>query len=201
MHRLLKAKSAITVTKQDRSYKCFCIPVTTNRKEASIGEAEPRVQGWGHVVKAITAGISPDPEMLKAFFKKYDADKNGYLSKEELKLVLQEVAKAKRMFLERQKIEAIQKLRQQNDPMQLAMQPMVEGMFESQIALLKRQEADPAQLMDLDNVFAQIDSNSDGKVSMEEFLNQATKNIFKQEMLAASIPTPAFHTCVIETEI
>eukprot|EP00973_Karenia_brevis_P045490 6300471-Karenia_brevis.AAC.1 len=39
--------------------------------------------------------------MLQTLFNKYDADKDGFLSRLDLKLMLQEIARAKRQQLER----------------------------------------------------------------------------------------------------
>merc|ERR1711907_802030 len=107
---------------------------TGSMKEQNI---EARTEGWKWILKNTAAGGGTDEQMMETFWDKYDKDKNGSLSKKEIKRILMDVSKAKGEQLEEELPKMIKKLKQKEDPlgMNQAMIHMMEGEAKSKMAL------------------------------------------------------------------
>ena len=74
--------------------------VLRDLKGAGAADADPRVQMWELIMKATSLpNGKPESAQLAALWDKYDPDGKGELSKEKLKLILQDQANAKVQIL------------------------------------------------------------------------------------------------------
>lgn len=152
-----------------------------------------RAAGWKWVLKNTGVGGDTDPEMLGAFWEKYDVDKNGTLSKDEIKLVLMDVSKAKKEQLVDELPKIKEKMKKQQDPMGMveAMIPMIEGEIKSKTIIHEKRAAGVIDEAEIDLIFKKMDEGNkdgtgagDGKITKEEFILHATDILLAEEIAA-----------------
>jgi len=178
---LQEAKSAIALRPATPQSEvcCFCLSAWPKKKKPqplldrafSAGDVDPRVEAWMFMLKSVSAGTDLDSTMLQTLFKKYDADKDGFLSRLEIKPMLQEIARAKRQNLERKSHTIAAKTQAQSggDIVDSIFKHLELGEIPSQLALLKKQESGDADALNLNQIFSELDLNEDGQISCNEF--------------------------------
>ena len=114
----------------------------------------------------------------------YDPDGKGELSKEKLKLILQDQANAKVQILLMEIPKVKTKLAEQTkgDPFAGAMEPMVLGALEGQLKMHELQAKGEIGEDHINLIFDQLDKNHDHHVSKAEFLERAADVFLAEQM-------------------
>jgi hypothetical protein len=156
--------------------------------DKDAGGVEARAQGWGWMINSLETNTEDYKAMLEALWMKYDADKSGTLEKSEIKLILSDVAAAKKKKLEKKMPKILKRLKEP-DPLGInkAMLPGVEAEFEKNLALYSKREAGEIQDEELNDIFSKMDAGvegegeSDGKITKEEFCSHASDIVLAEE--------------------
>jgi len=193
MTELQEAKSAIALRPATPQSEvcCLCLSAWPKKKKPqplldrafSAGDVDPRVEAWMFVLRSLSVGTDPDSTMLQTLFRKYDADKDGFLSRLEVKPMLQEIARAKRQNLERKSHTIAAKTQAQSggDIVDSIFKHLELGEIPSQLALLKKQESGDVDALNLNQIFSELDLDEDGQVSLNVFLMKAKDTLFAKE--------------------
>lgn len=171
------------------------VDVTANIRKSVAGDeeagAEARKEGWNWMMNSQSVNVEGAAQMLEELWDKYDTDQSGDMSKDEIKFILMDIAKAKKMQLESTMPKVIKRLREQPDPFEVnkAMLPLVEGEFQSNLVTLSQRMRGQISDEELDFLFSRLDigvagEDSDGKVSKEEFCSHG-QTVFLAEELSA----------------
>ena len=159
--------------------------VLRDLKGAGAADADPRVQMWELIMKATSLpNGKPESEQLAALWDKYDPDGKWELSKEKLKLILQDQANAKVQILLMEIPKVKTKLAEQTkgDPFAGAMEPMVLGALEGQLKMHELQAKGEIGEDHINLIFDQLDKNHDHHVSKAEFLERAADVFLAEQM-------------------
>jgi len=194
MTELQEAKSAIALRPATPQSEvcCLCLSAWPKKKKPqplldrafSAGDVDPRVEAWMFMLKSVSAGTDLDSTMLQTLFKKYDADKDGFLSRLEVKPMLQEIARAKRQQLEHKSHMIAAKTQAQSAQdadVARVVGSMFQGAIERELALLKKQESGDVDALNLNQIFSELDLDEDGQVSLNVFLMKAKDTLFAKE--------------------
>jgi len=199
-----KAKDAKELEKLRKELYSTKVDIEKNIKSSGEGEAgsKARSEGWGYMIDSITMDAEGAETLLKDLWDKYDMDKNGELSKAEIKNILIDLSKAKKAQLEKAQPKVLEKIKAKkradgkpySEEDQKSMLADAEAEFKKKIEKQKLRSEGAITDEELDVLFNNLDcgtfvgegkqmGKSDGKVSKEEFCTHG-KTVFLAEEMA-----------------
>jgi len=191
-----KEKDAKELEKLKKELYSTKVDVASKIESNGEGEAgsKARQEGWGWMIDSITADEEGAEELLKTLWDKYDTDKNGELSKAEIKSILMDLSKAKQAQLEKDMPKVLAEWKKKPDSMGMNKKiiPALETEFKEKIEKQKKRSEGDITDEELDFLFSKLDvgvakegaADSDGKVSKEEFCTHGKTVFLAQEMAA-----------------
>merc|ERR1712224_725644 len=144
---------------------------------------DARAQGWRWMMKNATIGDGADIEMLQDFWEKYVADKDGHLSKDEIKRILMDLSNAKKQQMEESLSSMNMELTEQVDPtgVMKAMMPMIESEIKHKMTVHEKRASGEIAPEEIDFIFSEMDMRNNGRITKSVFLNSATSALAMEE--------------------